>query len=129
MLFSTYMDFLEGSEKEAAFFGFFSEVKENAEEMKPLFNIPLVGKMLRHILALAEAENVADFRRTESYHYFSDWNVKVHKNDTGDTPNFTMYPSDAALKKAAGVLLAIGAVVLALVLYKIIRKRCCKEVL
>lgn len=120
------MDFLEGTDKEAAFFSFFSEIKESADEIKPLFKLPLVGKMLRHLLTLAQVDNVAALRETEAFEYFADWNVKVHKTDERDVPSFTMYPSDETLRKIANVVLAVGAVVVALVLFRIIRK-CCKK--
>ena len=111
MLFSTYMEFLEGTDKEAAFFETFAEARQGLAEVPPnvkLGKIPFVGRMITAIIALVEAESIAAFRNTEHYEYLKDWNVKVH--DGG----FTMWPGDETIEKIAKVAVAIVGVIVAL---------------
>ena len=128
MLFSTYMEFLEGTDNETEFFASLSEAKAGLGEATSrvdLTKLPFVGRMFAALIGLMEANSIAEFKETSHYEYFKDWNVKVHGGQgVVGMPGFTMWPSDETMKKFAKIAMTVMGIITALVVIRLIRKWC-----
>jgi len=122
MKFSEFCDVIENTEQEQQFLQFlkedadFSEVKENLENVK---NIPVLGKICMAMVALLDSESIAEFRESEYYPQFMDWNITFD----ADAKSLSLTPGDAQIKKAVKVLSIIFAVITVLLLVRKLRRR------
>jgi len=131
MKFSEYLDSAENAGDEEKVLQQFSAIKEELAQQKLtktqleiLYKLPLLGKIMKAIIALGDAESIEAFRQSEHYATIKDWNTIVHDFGIENVPNITMYPSDAQMAKLFKVLAVIFGGVLLLLLC---RKRCCKR--
>ncbi|MCL2189713.1 MAG: hypothetical protein FWC16_12315 [Defluviitaleaceae bacterium] len=128
MLFSTYMEFLEGTDREEEFFASLAELKDGFAEASAhvdLTTLPFVGRMFAGLLSLAEAESIAAFKQTSHYEYFKDWNVKVNGGaGVVGMPGFTMWPSDETMRYFTKIVMTVMGIIAALLVIRMIRKWC-----
>ena len=121
MRFSQFCDMAENTEQEQQFFQFLKQdfvqdpMREHSAKLKC---IPIIGKVLTAIFALAKSENIAEFRQSRHYRHLMNWDVKFDGN------NLEINTSDVQKKKVLKILAVIGAVLAILV---ICRKCCCRK--
>jgi hypothetical protein len=117
MKFSDYCSMIENTEKEQEFFKFLKE-NDNMNEVKHILegkkSIPIVGKVISALLALASSESIAEFRQSEHYDNLKDWNL----NFDPEKGSFVLNPGKEQAAKAAKIIFAIIAVIGLLVLCK-----------
>jgi len=117
MKFSEFCDTIENTEQEQQFLQFlkedadFNEVKENLEKVK---KIPVLGKICKAMVALVDSESIAEFRESEYYPQFMDWNITFDP----DAKNLSLSPGDAQKKKAVKIFSIVAAVIAVLLLVR-----------
>ena len=127
MKFSEFCDMAENTEKEAQLFQYFKDseffnesgevtLKGAAAKLK---SIPLLGKILAAVIALAESESIAEFRQTEHYGYIKNWNLSFDPD--GESEHFALSPSSEQIQKIVKII-AIASTVITLLL--LCRKFC-----
>ena len=102
MVFSEFLDSIEGTEKEQIFISFMAKSKDALAEVP---RIPFLGKVLSAIAYMANCESISEFRQSEHYEYLKDWNVGLHDIDKG---HLSIYPSNEILLKIFKVI-SLGA--------------------
>jgi len=114
MIVSEYLDSIQGTEKEQQLFKGLEIL--NKEDVTKALEIPIVGKMLRSAVALANAESIAAYKETEYYEQIKDWGITVFDLEKG---MISIHPGPKHMKKAIPVLAVLGVALLALILWKV----------
>ena len=125
MKFSLFCDFAEGTDHEQRMFELLRQehVADAFSQMPAkLMYIPVLGKVLAAVVALAEAESITAFRQTHHYKHIMNWDVTFDFEKNG----FTLTPSFEQKRKIAVVLSAIAGALLLLILSR--KLGCCKKV-
>jgi len=115
MLFSEYLDTIEGTEDEARLF---EQIDTFKDEIAQGANIPVVGKIVAAILALREFNSVAEFRQSDHYQHVAGWYCTIDL----DKGIFSLQPGPKFWKKVSIVCGIVSAGLLALWVWR----KCCK---
>jgi len=118
MIFSEYLDSVENTEQESKLIEQLGMIKDGAAWV---VRIPLIGKSINALIALADSENIEAFKQSEHYSYLKDWNVTVFDHESAA---ISISPSDKIKGKIAKVLVLVGA---AMLLMWLCRKFCCNR--
>jgi len=120
MKFSEYCDTVEGTEEEQQFLDYLKQdehdgFEEAAEKLK---SVPVIGKVMGAVVALAYCESLDEFRQSKHYPVLMDWDIKFDP----ETKNFSLSPGEEQMKKVKKVFCIISAVFALLFLYRKIRR-------
>jgi len=102
MLFTDFLDSAENTEQETRFF---EELAKVMDDLAQATQAPVVGKLIKALIALSEYGNIEAFKQSEHYPSIEGWDI--HFNP--DTGNFSIYPGKEQRKKIFTVLAIIGA--------------------
>ena len=100
MLISKYLDSIEGTEKEPVFLNSFAELSEDKDVAK-LLDKPIIGKLLRALVALRSSDSIEAFRNTEHYENIKDWGITVFNLEKG---YISIHPGPKHIKKILSVV-------------------------
>ena len=112
MLFTEYLESIANTEQEAEFMEKFAALQEHLTQVP---NLPIVGKVIKSLIALGDAESIEDFMETEEFHAFGDWEITF--NPSG---GFSLKPGATFRKKALKVLVIV---VVGFIAWRLLRKR------
>lgn len=101
MLLTDYLDSIENTEQEQKFLQEISELKEPFEQAS---KVPVVGKLMKALVALGDSESIEEFK--QSAHYAGIKGYDITFNDKG---HFSINPGAEQGKKAAIIFVAIVA--------------------
>jgi len=102
MLFTDYLDSVENTDQEARFFEELAKVKDDLAQAT---SVPIVGKLIRALVALEECGSVEVFKETGHYQCIEGWDISIDL----DSGQFSIYPGAEHRKKILMVLALIGA--------------------
>jgi len=103
MLFTEYLESIEGTEQEDQFIEHVAKAREYFEHM------PI--KVIKAVAALGDYDSIADYKESEHYQNTFGWDVKVNL----ETGSLSIYPGAAKRKKA---LIVIVCIVVGIILLK-----------
>jgi len=109
MLVSDYFDSIENTEDEAVFLsGLYSLLEKDIEDIRKAENIPIIGKLIKAMLALSKSESIHEFRQSEHYVSIKDWSIKVYDLEKG---YINFYPGPKHLKKIFTVIAIVIGII------------------
>lgn len=114
MLLTEYLDSIESTEQETEFIEKIAKLEEHFVQAA---QTPVVGKMIRALIAFGQADSITDFKESEYYEAFKDWEIKIDP----DTGGFSIIPGPKQRKKALIVLACVVAGIFLLV--RFVKKR------
>ena len=114
MIVSDYLYLIEGTEKEPMLLNSMVELTKD-EDVAKVLNLPLVGKLLRALVALGASDSIATFRQTKHYEYIKDWGITVFDLKKG---YISIHPGPKHLKIILPVIAIVGVGLLLLKLRK-----------
>lgn len=109
MIFTDYLDSIIGTEDEARLL---EQIDTFKDEIAHGVKIPIVGKTVASILALAELGSIAEFKAQTNYAHLEGWRCKINL----DNGSFSLYPSKECIAQQAIGLAIIAAIVVLLVI-------------
>jgi hypothetical protein len=118
MLFTEFLDSIQGTEQEARFLEVLAKIRN---EIKQVTRVPFVGKLFEALVALDGYASIAAFKQDECYENVQGWDVSVNL----DKGLFSIYPGAEMREKIFKFIAIVGAVKLLLWLW--IRSRRRKE--
>jgi hypothetical protein len=125
MIFAQFCDTAENTEQEQRLLQFFKsdDMKPVEEVFTKMARVPIVGKILKALVALGDYESIAAFRLSEHYQNLKDWNFNIDF----DKKSMSVTPNDEQKKKAMKVLAVIGVIITLIILCrKFCRRKECK---
>ena len=114
MKFSDYMDSVENTEQEDLLRQKLQDVKEFMEKIP---NIPIIGKMLKALVAYGDSDGIEEFRQSAHYDNIKDWNISVPEIEKG---NVSIQPGFAQWLKIINFIIIVCVCVS---IYKRIKKK------
>ena len=122
MKFSEFCDMAENTEQEQQLFELLEKdgIKMLDDKLPKLQRIPILGKTITAIVALAKCKNIAEFRQSKEYRNLMNWNFDINF----DTGSLSVSPSDIHYKKIKKILAVVGVSIAVLL---ICRKLCCSK--
>jgi len=117
MLFTDYLDSIKNTEKETHFL---EKLAETKNDLAQATEVPVVGKLMKSLVALSDYSCVETFEQSEHYNHIVGWDIDVNE----ETGNFNIYPGAQQRKKIFVVFAAVCAGILGLWLtFKCCRKK------
>jgi len=116
MLFTVYLDSIENTEKEQQFLETVLAAKIGFEMAGKL---PFVGKLMRALVALGEAQSIEEFKQSEHYESIVGYNISGVNLEKG---YFNVTPGRDTMINVAKVAAIVFAVIL---LLRLCRRRDC----
>ena len=127
MTVAEYLDSIENTDQEQATLAKISEMLglNNAkEELMKLTKIPVAGKVLKALVALSEAESVAEFKQTQHYNNIKNWAINADEFEKGQ--GISIQPGPVHKEVAIDIIAMILAVLFGFWLGRKFGKKRCK---
>ena len=116
MKLSMYLDSIQNTENEELFLQKLSDINK---DLAKATSVPFIGKKIRSVIALGNAESIEDFRQTRHYDVIKDWNIYVPDLEKGHI-YLNYFPIEAK------ILLSIFALIALIWVVRRICKKCCE---
>jgi len=116
MLFTAYLDSVENTEEEARFV---EELSTTKEHLAQAARAPVVGKLMRALVALSDCGSIEAFMQTEYYGDIEGWDCYIDL----DAGYLGIYPGAVMRKKIFGIFACICVGLFLLWLCR----RCCRK--
>jgi len=114
VLFTEFLDTAQNTEQEANFFEQLATVKEH---LMPVANLPMVGKLIKALIAMDDMGSFEAFKESEHYKNVQGYDIVIDPNKG----YFSIIPGAAQRKK---ILMVLGGAVLAILLIVLCIKKC-----
>ena len=107
MTFAQFCDIAEGTEREQLMIEYLRKDEMESLNQIPakVLKAPVIGKVLKAVIALAESGSIAEFRQTEHFQYIKDWNFSFD----AESGNFSLSPGEPQKQKLMKIFAAISA--------------------
>ena len=126
MKFSEFCTIAENTEQEQQFMQFvraMEEMEAIKEAIPKMQRVPVLGKVLTAVVALAESEGITAFKQTEHYQAIKDWNITFDP----EKRDFSMNPSTEQVQKIVKIVSVAASVIAVLLLCRKILRRKSKK--